>query len=683
MIPVAFDPSEQHPSSKPRTDADSHSRDHSSRARPNGTSSDHHRGPPSHASENRSPHIAFQEKGREWNANSDETTNGAPEKTPQSSDLARAQDASKTGRSPSARSSRSDPQSSVRDDATAFSGTSPESNKSNGSQFKDASTSDPQRPNTRDDGATASRPSNDSTRSRSSPHPNTQYLPRRGDSLQSKIHRQVHGREHSPSNVQSSTPVLGSSTSPPSRLRDDVYNEQPKPLARADSLNIRQRSAKDQNDRVQRSSLDEDAKVIGADDLYAGPNGESFLRRVSNSVRHSRTHSDKGVRITKEPRQPRSPVNGGQDLTSPATPQRSFESLHEEISWLRNELQKERQRVVERDQKIAEMHGRLNASADVRQADSELREKRSTMVVLDAQKEVVLRELGILTDHVESEKRSNESSGVLDLGKITNPVLRDFAEAIQRLKESYTPQIQDLLQKRNNVAEELANVNRLKEKSFQEFEQLSSKNAQLADLNNQLVHQIQELYKANASAGGGEGNRGAVGLGIYAHEKDKPVTSVETVKPVLNDLGPSVSAANISEDVEPATIVPGSQVVSIRKGQPRKFNWKRGGQKAKGVTKGIKDAFMSTESKESVPYSSVPSTQDSNSGTPRAQTQDPSRQGFGFFGNQRHRQGAAKMHPSDSTDSAAVYGKFSLVIFIIIFWSVCRLFRFSVSDVLF
>lgn len=652
LIPVAFDPSEEHRFTpiKSRTDSDPHSRDYFSRTRPTGTSLDHHHGLTSHSSDNRSPHIAYQEKGREWPQDNADGTNGVAGKTQQLADLVKSQDNFKAGRTPSARSSRSDLRSSFREDTTPFSATSPESNKSTSSQFKDVITTDSQRPGTRDDNAVSSRPSVDSARSLPLPNSSMQYLPKRGDSLESRLHQRPQGGDSSPQNVSSPSSGINGHASVPSRVRDDIHNEHLKRRARNDSLNALQGGAVLRSDPGQRSSMDEDTRVVGSDDS-AGQNGESLLRRVSNSVRHSRSHSDKGARFANDTKWPRSPINGTQDISSPVSSPKSFESLREEITWLRNELQKERQRVTERDQRIAELHGMLNASADVKQADTELREKRSTMVVLDAQKEIVLRELGILTEHLESEKRSSGNTGALDLGRITNPVLREFAESIQRLKESYTPQIQELIQKRNDVAEELANVNRLKEKSFQEFEQLSSKNAQLAELNNQLVHQIQELYKVNSGAGAG----GAIGLGICGHDKEKSVTSID--KPVLNDLGPSVSAANISEDVEPATIVPGPQVVSIRKGQPRKFNWKRGGQKAKGVTKGIK-GFITSESKDILPYNSTAPAQES---LPRTQT-DPTRQGFGFFGNQRNKQGTTKMpvndNPAASTDAAATNGLF-------------------------
>jgi multidrug efflux pump subunit AcrA (membrane-fusion protein) len=355
--------------------------------------------------------------------------------------------------------------------------------------------------------------------------------------------------------------------------------------------------------------MDEElSRIIGGDDPV-GRESESFLRRVSNSVRHGRSYSEKSLRGGRDIKTPQSPANGSQAGASIGSP---TGSQAEEISWLRNELRKERQRV-------AELESAARATANVKQVNTELSEKRSTMVVLDAQREIVLRELTVLTDHMEAEKRGG-TNGPLDLGKLSNHVLRELAESIQKLKESYAPQIEELIQKRNDLTEELESMVSQKEKTFQEFEQLSSKNAQLAELNNQLVHQIQELYKAT------EGQPRSNGLGI-SHSKEKSTHSIEALKPAINDLQPSISTAHIAEESEPATatVVPGPQVVSIRKGQPRKFNWKKGGQNvAKGV-KGLKGAFMGTEGEPT-------------GGLPRSQTQDPSRQGFGFFGNQRNKQ---------------------------------------------
>ncbi|KGO36833.1 Rho GTPase activation protein [Penicillium expansum] len=562
--------------------------------------------------ENHSPHIAYQEKG--WERNDANPADKSP--LPIS-------DSSKLAKESSTRSS-SDIPISFRE-AGNFSGpTSPDSSRSK--EFS----SDSKRhiPMDNVDSAVARSSSElrrlhdygsmESPRSQPSGLP---HLPKRGDSLESKLH-QIQRKEvgSSPASSQyGDSPMLRSDTFE-QPIQSSALNTSPLESHQYDgagaSTLLRYNSGGD-------FSMDEElSRIIGGDDTV-GQNNESFLRRVSNSVRHGRSYSEKSVRVSKDLKNPRSPSNRSIAGTDVGTPIAGSQS--EEISWLRNELRKERLRV-------SELESAARTAAAVKQVNTELSEKRSTMVVLDAQREIVLRELTVLTDHMEAEKRGGPS-GPLDLGKLSNHVLRELAESIQKLKDSYAPQIEELMQKRNDLTEELEAMNTQKEKSFQEFEQLSMKNAQLAELNNQLVHQIQELYKAT------EGQPRPNGLGI-SHNKQRSTNSIEVMKPSFNEYQGSVSTAHISEDSEPATatVVPGPQVVSIRKGQPRKFNWKKGGQNvAKGV-KGLKGAFMSSEGGQ---------TQEGGGGIPRSQTQDPSRQGFGFFGNQRGKQGG-KMSQADS-----------------------------------
>ncbi|PWY94885.1 Rho GTPase activator Rga [Aspergillus sclerotioniger CBS 115572] len=637
LIPVAFDPSEEQ--RPPRGQL---------------PSTTYQKSP--QESETSSPHIAYQEKGRDrvdldaarWRQ--DDLANGL-----------------NTARSASARSSRSD---LGRKETSTFSTPSPESTKSATAQ-RDGLASDFQRAAGDNIATLPIRPSHElrrlheTTGSVDSSHSflssSSIQHPKRADSLEGRLHqapRKEVGTSPRPPSVtpsdqwsERSTDRTGASKSTP-RTGESAWtprsevNEPPKPPARPNSIStLQQVEAYRQTDGAGSPSLlrysggadftmEEDmARIMGSDDGNSTQTSESFLRRVSNSVRHGRSYSDKGSRLSRDAKWPKSPVNGSAaipDLAS-ISPENAGP---EEVAWLRSELRKERQRVFDREQKIAEMEAMLNASADVKQVNTELHEKRSTMVVLDAQKEIAMRELSVLTDHLEAEKRGG--GGSLDLGKLTNHVLREFVESISKLKETFTPQIEELVQKRNEAAEELANLNRMKDKSFQEFEQLSSKNAQLAELNNQLVHQIQELYKANPTDG-----RGANGLGIYSHGKEKSLSAIDALKAANSDLVPTIATTNISEEVEPATatIVPGPQVVSIRKGQPRKFNWKKGGQNvAKGVTKGLKGAFMSSENAPA----------EGNPGLPRSQTQDPSRPGFGFFGNPRSKQTGLRMPQTES-----------------------------------
>ncbi|KAL6719869.1 Rho-type gtpase-activating protein [Lecanora helva] len=405
-------------------------------------------------------------------------------------------------------------------------------------------------------------------------------------------------------------------------------------------------------------SQDEDAaRSLGED---GQPEQGGFLRRVSHSVRHARSYSDRGTRSSKEQKWPKSPLmlSGSHSPAGPglSSPTASPPDNKEEISWFKTELRRERQRNLEQEQRLAELEAALEAKTTIKQMNTELREKRSTMVVLDTQKEIVVRELEVLTEHIASAKKSGEP---LDVAKLSNAALREFADSLQKLKESFAPQIEDLTQRRNELQEELSNLTQLKDKSFQEFEQLSLKNAQLADLNNQLVHQIQELYKANAGPPLDIVRPPPHGLGIYTnHNKEKSNVSVDTKdpRPSLTDSNLTGSTVIQEQEVESAPYLAAPQVVNIRKAQPKKFNWKKGGHNmAKGVTKGLKAAFndgnrsqRDGQFTEGIPYGQMQQQEYPTNSLSRSQTQEPRPGIGGFFANPKQRSQQWKNSPNGS-----------------------------------
>ncbi|KAL9607507.1 MAG: hypothetical protein Q9167_007581 [Letrouitia subvulpina] len=392
----------------------------------------------------------------------------------------------------------------------------------------------------------------------------------------------------------------------------------------------------------QEFSLHDDMNRIMSSEDH--PNHDSFLRRVSNSMRHTRSYSDRGgTRLSKEQKWSRSPPTVspgvGQDFGSPTT---SSPESKEELGFLRTELRRERQKTLEKEQKILELEAALEAKNSITEMNTELREKRSTMVVLDTQKEIVVRELEVLTEHIAESKKSREP---LDLGKMSNVVLREFAESLQKLKESFAPQIEDLTQKRIELLEEVKSIEVLKDRSLLDFEKISEKNAELTEINNQILQQIQEIYKANAAPHSDLAHSNANGLGIRHYLKDLSSASLDS-----RELRPSVAESNATGSTlvheHDSEIQPATQVVNIRKGQPKKF-WKRGGQNvAKGVTKGLKGAFLLNEERklqrdgqytEGLPYSQM--AQSANypmtDPPPKNHHHDPSRQGFSFFERQK------------------------------------------------
>ena len=389
------------------------------------------------------------------------------------------------------------------------------------------------------------------------------------------------------------------------------------------------------------------------------------FKRVSKSVRHARSQSDRGSRNSREQKWPKTPINGAsstadRDLSSPtmSSPESKGEmmQLKQELTQSRYENKLERQKVMELRGRIAELESTIDKKVAINEVNSELREKRSTMVVLDAQKEIVINELEVITEHLQDAKRSGKP---LDLPDMQNKVLKDFATALERLRDSYAPQIEERIQHRNDLNDELSQLNQQKDKVFREFEQLSLKNAQLAELNNTLVRQIQELHvKLSDKAPEQQGR----GLGIYTHHsKERSNASIDS-----RDMAPSLADSHLTGTTiaehgsDSATIVNAPQVVNIQKmSAGKKLNFLGG--KRGAMAKGIKAAFSSTNDNkqiprdgsisgltEGLPYGNMSQSGDLPVTTLPARNldNDASRQGFGFFGQPKGKVGQGRMPPS-------------------------------------
>lgn len=403
-------------------------------------------------------------------------------------------------------------------------------------------------------------------------------------------------------------------------------------------------------------TMDDDIAHAGS--TYGQQDQGGFLRRVSHSVRHARSYSDRGARLSREQKWPKSPLVGSNSpglANEISSPTASSPENKEELRWYKNESRRDKQKVTEMEKKIVELEAAVEAKTSIKQMNTELREKRSTMVVLDTQKEIVVRELEVLTEHIAAAKRSGDP---LDVGNLSNAVLREFAESLQKLKDLFAPQIEELTQRRNDLSEEISNLTQLKQSSFDEFEQLSLKNAHLADLNNQLVHQVNELQAAKTALESVQPPTN--GLGIYTHQNNRSNSGMDVrdSRPSFTESTMTGSTVVQENEVEPATYLTAPQVVNIRKAQPKKFNWKKGGHNvAKGVTKGLKGAFSSDGNRnqregqypEGIPYGSMQQQEYPSSSLSRNQSHDPARPGLvGFFGNQRGRQQGWKNSPNGS-----------------------------------
>lgn len=343
-------------------------------------------------------------------------------------------------------------------------------------------------------------------------------------------------------------------------------------------------------------SMDEDmARILGTDE-----GSSSILRRVSNAVRHGRAGStepsmpqtrtghsrsmSENTRATPSPRWPKTPVldqshNGeARDISSPI-------SLHshpnDDSASLKRQLRNSEQRV-------AELERRFSSEKDLLHINERLVEKRKTVSVLDTQTEIMIRQLEVLAGYVE---RAKDTKKPIDPKELEDSAIKEFVQKLEKLKQGVTAQIQQLYAERDELVDEKNQAIADRERALLEFEQLSSKNAQLADMNNDLTHQIQGRFKSHVNS---DGKPPSHGLGIYQSHGLVSTTSVHNMDTASVQTGPTLVQTDVDEPV-----LEGPTVVQVRKGQVKKFNWKKGAKSmaqnvAKGVNRGVV-AFQANE----------------------------------------------------------------------------------------
>ena len=400
-------------------------------------------------------------------------------------------------------------------------------------------------------------------------------------------------------------------------------------------------------------SMDEDmARILGTDE-----GSSSILRRVSNAVRHGRNNSSdlpqshgriahsrsvsETTRGTASPRWPRTPIvedpNGSQihDISSPLS---ISGAEPEDPALLKHQLRNSEQRV-------AELERHFNAEKDWNSLNKKLMEKRKTVSVLDTQTEIMIRQLEVLAGYVERAKKTNEP---LDPRELEDSSIKEFVQKLEKLKQNATASIEQLHAERDELLEEKNQAVADRDRALLEFAQLSSKNAQLADMNNDLTHQIQEKFKQQINNNNAD-MRSPNGLGIYSHSK-----GVSSISVNMDSSSLQTATTMVGTDAEDP-IVEGPTVVNIRKGQVKKFNWKKGSSKvAHNISKGINRAAVAFQQQEQgrphqgltgenigLPYNMTVSQVESPVaivGGPASANRiaaENARQGFGFFGGKK------------------------------------------------
>ncbi|PHH64434.1 hypothetical protein CDD81_4655 [Ophiocordyceps australis] len=654
FIPVALDPSPG-PHGTPRSasdsigDASKRKKDDYFSVSKSATSSE--KRSDSHAS---TPHIAFQEKGRQHSSDHDVTqTKSSSRKQSKASELDHGrssstgegfqlQDIPGSRRDLASRSNSSHSSSVLQESSSgkAANGVSRKEGTSTLAEFKKANENTPpsrasQDSRWQDDDESsspdASTNKNSTSQSESSRNITRKDLPASGRNTSGKTAAQ--GRSATTDTYMNPraapTPPLvqGSSGKDAASSKDD-------PGAPKNSPKLPRWSSGGD------FSLDEDmARILGSDEGSA-----SILRRVSNVVRHGRTNSIESVhnthrightrsisettRATASPRWPKTPLledHGHPEISSPVSLTSS-----DDPALLKRQLRNSEQRV-------AELERQFTTEKDLKNLNKKLMEKRKTVSVLDTQTEIMIRQLEVLAGYVE---RAKETKTPIDPHELEDSAIKEFVQKLDTVKQAMSAAIEQLHEERDLLVEEKNQAIADRDRALMEFEQLSSKNAQLADMNNDLTHQIQERFKSQIGSDG----KSPSGLGIYGQAKTMTGSSLN-----LDNVS-MATGTTLAPDEEPI-VESGPTVVQVRKGQAKKFNWKKGSKTmAQNVAKGVNRAVVAFQQNDrervqhfgpigdniGLPYNmtvtQVEAAAPAGPSGPGRQQLDPGRQGFGFFG---------------------------------------------------
>lgn len=346
-------------------------------------------------------------------------------------------------------------------------------------------------------------------------------------------------------------------------------------------------------------SMEEDmARILGTDE-----GSSSILRRVSNAVRHGRTSSTESsnlpraghtrsasetTRTTASPHWPKTPtagdsVNGaGHDISSPLSLTSSGDHA----------LLKQRLRTSE--QRVAELERQFSNERDLKNLAQKVEEKRKTVSVLDTQTELMIRQLEALAGYVE---RAKETKKPVDPRDLEESAIKDFVQRLEKLKQSMVASLEQLHAERDQVIEEKIRAMTERDRARAdrdsartEFEQLVSKNAQLADLNNDITHQIQERFKSHSDT-----RMPPNGLGIYNHNKGSSNHSVS-----LDNASIQTGTTIITPDHEEPILEARPTVVKIEKKNFSK--WKKGSKAvAQNIAKGVNRTVVAFQQPERHP----------------------------------------------------------------------------------
>ncbi|OLL22476.1 putative Rho-type GTPase-activating protein 3 [Neolecta irregularis DAH-3] len=305
-------------------------------------------------------------------------------------------------------------------------------------------------------------------------------------------------------------------------------------------------------------TFEDDIAKIFADNDPSDEKSKAFLR-LSQSLRHHRSLSDVSGQASEVARMSAMRRNNSKSQR-PILKDSMVSTLNGnsgETDALKRELRKSTQRIVELQSQLVVLDN---------DTEREAVSMKETIASLEAVREILIKEIDILKGINE-----NEFSGI----EVRESILQDLKKALNNLKDAYKPKIAELIAQRDSLMEENVRLQRTRAQAIEEARFLNAKNLELADLNNELVRQIQESFKGSKRH-------------IPKSQSQCTAASLPlSISTTAATITPSDLDRPRTQDTNDENVISVSKVIDRRRSQeinttaPKKFKWK------KGVAKGF------------------------------------------------------------------------------------------------
>lgn len=182
---------------------------------------------------------------------------------------------------------------------------------------------------------------------------------------------------------------------------------------------------------------------------------------------------------------------------TPSQPQivsASLEAAEEEKALLKQQLRKSASQIVELELKLQDDEEEKVEAAEVR-----LENAREAYAGVETEREMALTELKVLLKHKNRLEHGKKFAGTQSS---CDSIIRDFEEALEKLKDQMRTQINEYTSVRADLVEETGRLRALRDNYLEEAQHLNKKNVELADLNNDIQRNMDRTPHLKTSSSG-------------------------------------------------------------------------------------------------------------------------------------------------------------------------------------